>query len=131
MRNILCLPDYGNADVISFRSCIHKVGKFKDAVDIAFANSKLAYEVSHALQSKISVSSLEWFEDGVNCEVLRLGGESWEKGKLKITINVEFCPEQPVIKPKTLSNQIEVSQPELLLDGNRRITAQNGQQENS
>lgn len=124
MKNISCLPDYG--DVISFSSCMHKIGKFKAAVDVTFADNKLAYAVSNALQSKIGVSSLEWFEDGVNCEVLRLGGKSWQKGKLKITINVEFCPEQLVIEETV--NQIEIDQSTPLVDIKQIIS--NKQQNN-
>ena len=127
MKNISCLPDYGNGDVISFSSCMHKIGKFKAAVDVTFADNKLAYAVSNALQSKIGVSSLEWFEDGVNCEVLMLGGKSWQKGKLKITINVEFCPEQLVIE-ETVNNQIEINQSTPLVDIKQIIS--NNQQNN-
>lgn len=117
MKNISCLPNYDDGDVISFRYCMHKIGKFKTAVDVTFADNKLAYAVSNALQSKIGVSSLEWFEDGVNCEVLRLGSKSWQKGKLKIIVNVEFCPEQLVVE-ETVNNQIEINQSDLLLVDN-------------
>lgn len=131
MKNIICLPDYGDDDVISFRSCIHKVSKFKSAVDVAFADNKIAYEASNALQSKVGVSSLEWFEHGVNCEILRIGGESWQKGRLKITINVEFFAEELVVEQKTESNQVEINQPESMIDDTHRVNDQNGQQNNT
>lgn len=124
MKNILCLPDYDDGDVISFSSCMHKIGKFKTAIDVSFADNKLAYAVSNAIQSKIGVSSLEWFENGVSCEVLRLGGKSWQKGKLKITINVEFCPEQLVIE-ETVNNQIEINQSNLPLVDIKQIISNN------
>lgn len=130
MENVSCLPDFGNNDVISFSSCMHKVGKFRAAVDTTFAGNKIVYDVSNALQSKVGISSLDWFDEGVSCEILRLGSQSWRKGKLRITINVEFCPDQPIIEQKTVSKQIEINQSESSLDDIRHLTAQNRQQEN-
>lgn len=115
MKSISCLPNYTDADVISFKACLHKIDKFRAAVDNTFANSKLAYEISNALQSQLGVSSLGWLEEGVKCEILMLGGQSWQPGKIRITINVEFCPDQLVIAQKTVSNKIENNQP-LLID---------------
>ena len=97
MKSISCLPNYTDADVISFRNCIHKMDKFRAAVDTTFANNKLAYEITNTLQSQLGVSSLNWLEEGVKCENLTLGSQSWQPGKIRITISVEFYPDQLVI----------------------------------
>ena len=35
-----------------------------------------------------------WFSDnGIHCEVLRFGATSWQKGRVRISM--EFCPEEP------------------------------------
>jgi hypothetical protein len=36
---------------------------------------------------------LKWLKDGVPCEVLRVHGDGWQKGKLKLCI--EFIPDNP------------------------------------
>lgn len=44
---------------------------------------------------------LQWLKDGVPCEVLRVYGDGWQKGKLKIYI--EFIPDNPeTFEQKTL-----------------------------
>jgi hypothetical protein len=40
----------------------------------------------------------EWLYEGKDCEVLHLGSKSWEKGKIKIKVTVEFCPNEPKVK---------------------------------
>lgn len=35
------------------------------------------------------------FTEGLKGEVLRFGAKSWEKGKVRIKITVEFCPDEP------------------------------------
>ncbi|WP_255502520.1 KGK domain-containing protein [Okeania sp. KiyG1] len=32
--------------------------------------------------------------DGVECEVLRLGAQSWQKGKIKVELTVQFYPDE-------------------------------------
>jgi KGK domain len=34
-----------------------------------------------------------WFSDGIKCEVLKPNSNGWEKGKFRINISIEFCPE--------------------------------------
>ena len=49
------------------------------------------------------------FTEGIDCEVLRLGAQGWQKGKVRI--NLEFCSNQP-------------SQPESPLDDIRQTLKQ-------
>lgn len=37
----------------------------------------------------------KWLNDGVEVEVLKVGALSWQKGKLKLKVTVEFCPDEP------------------------------------
>lgn len=34
-------------------------------------------------------------DEGLECEVLRLGSEEWQKGKIRVKMTVEFCPDEP------------------------------------
>jgi hypothetical protein len=44
-------------------------------------------------------------EQGIDGEVLRIGSKGWQKGKIRIRISVEFCPDES-----------EITQPESPLD---------------
>ncbi len=48
----------------------------------------------------IPISNEEWFSDGIDCEVLKIGSKGWQKGKVKINLQVslEFCPDEPEIE---------------------------------
>ncbi len=58
-----------------------KVGEFLDA---------LAQAVSEQ-QGEWSDECEDWFGDGARCEVLRLGNQGWQRGRIRIRL--EFFPE--------------------------------------
>lgn len=35
-----------------------------------------------------------WIEDGVEVEILKIGALSWQTGKLRLKVSIEFCPEE-------------------------------------
>lgn len=34
-----------------------------------------------------------WFGEGIDCEILKPGAKSWQKGKVRVIL--EFCPDEP------------------------------------
>jgi hypothetical protein len=36
----------------------------------------------------------DWVDGEVDCEILEPGSPKWVKGKLRISINLEFCPSE-------------------------------------
>ena len=38
-----------------------------------------------------------WINQGINCEILK-EKQGWKKGKVRIKISLEFCPDEPEIK---------------------------------
>lgn len=66
-----------------------------------------------------------WFEDGINCEVLRLGVKSWQKGKVKIKVTLEFCLDEPDTEETSVNNQLEINQNESPLDDIRQMMSEN------
>mgnify|MGYP000518823907 CR=1 FL=1 len=62
-----------------------------------------------------------WFEDSINCEILRLGGKNWQKGKVRIKVTLEFCPDEPEIEEILGNNQSEINQTESPLDDIRQM----------
>ncbi len=45
------------------------------------------------------------FDEGVDCEILRLGARGWKKGKVRIC--VEFCAEEPEYPLEDLAELLE------------------------
>lgn len=37
---------------------------------------------------------IKWINEGLECEVLNLGATQWKKGKVRIKISLEFCPDE-------------------------------------
>jgi hypothetical protein len=66
------------------------------------------------------------FANGLDSEVLRVGKKAWQKGKVRINVSVEFCPDEPEIDETAPSN--EIPQPESPLDDIRQMMNQENQQ---
>jgi KGK domain len=102
-------------DVLASGNNTYKIGKFKKAVNESF--TLLGHKFSEQLNSKgVHVKSNNfdmWFKQGVDCEILNLGSKTWKKGKVKITINVEFYAEE--------EKNPEITEPESPLDDIRRM----------
>ncbi len=51
-------------------------------------------ELLEAIKGCIESDALEThlFREGIDCEVLRFSSQSWQKGKVRVT--VEFCPHE-------------------------------------
>lgn len=45
----------------------------------------------------------KWEFEGVKCEVLKPGG-NWQKGKVRMKITLEFCPDEPTQPPSPLDD---------------------------
>lgn len=68
-----------------------------------------------------AVIAEKWFEEGINCEVLKFDSNAWQKGKVRIKVTLEFCPDEPEIEEITQSNDAEANQTESPLDDIRRM----------
>lgn len=110
MENKPFLFDFSDNDVMSFPeySCTHKFGKFGNAAKQIFGDSSnVAGGVRDELKHQLGISSREWFQKGVVCEVLRLGDKTWQKGKLRFKVILEFEPDEPPVEQTAASNQSE------------------------
>jgi hypothetical protein len=92
-------------DVVAFGDDTFKVSKFRNAVKQCFG-----YDFGYGLLSllgnhgvKISKDAIapegnnddytKWFNEGVDCEILKTDARGWHKAKVKIKISVEFVGE--------------------------------------
>ncbi|HEY9667708.1 MAG TPA: KGK domain-containing protein [Coleofasciculaceae cyanobacterium] len=62
------------------------------------------------------------FGQGLDCEALRFGKKGWQKGKFRIQMSIEFCPDEPDMEEASPSN--EFLQPESPLDDLRQMMNQ-------
>lgn len=47
-------------------------------------------------------------DEGLGCEVLKFKSQDWQKGKIRVRIEVDFCPDQP--EPLTSKSETEDGQ---------------------
>ncbi|MEC4986673.1 MAG: KGK domain-containing protein [Oscillatoria sp. PMC 1068.18] len=91
-------------DVVSFGEDTFKIGKLNKAVQEAFG-----YDIGYALLGLLANQGvridkkvispqgnnedyLQWFNEGIDCEILKTDGQGWRKAKVKIKIELEFNP---------------------------------------
>ncbi|MEG4805313.1 KGK domain-containing protein [Microcoleus sp. ARI1-B5] len=72
------------------------------------------------------------FDEGIAGKVLRFGSQGWQKGKIRVKICVEFCPDEPEAEQTPEKNESETPKPESPLDDLRRqLLNQENQPNNS
>jgi hypothetical protein len=72
------------------------------------------------------------FGEGIAGKVLRFGSPAWQKGKIRVKITVEFCPDEPKVEETPDNNLLEISPAESPLDDLRRqLFTQENPQNNS
>ncbi len=121
MENNITLQNCSDNDVISFEDETYKLSSLKHKV-IAVLTGWVAENFVDDLESRgvkcaainkseseLEFSNGEWFHNGKECEILKLGSTGWTKGKVRLKVIVEFCPDEP-----------EVSEPESPLDDLRQ-----------
>lgn len=120
MSNHYILEKYGDEDVCEFKQGgMYKIGKIRESLKTIITN-RLHNAIKQPLQEqeiKIPEKFYDegkevyqyWFTDGISCEILQIGAKGWKKGKIKIKVSVEFCPDEP-----------EISEPESPLDEMRK-----------
>lgn len=124
----------GNEDALSFGNAMLKVEKLKETVNKVLPE----YGLGKKLNSSLSQQNLDidvglttdptrhlyekWFGEGIDCEILSVGAQGWQKGKIKLKLNVtiEFCPDEPEVEETPENNESETSKPESPLDDLRR-----------
>jgi hypothetical protein len=131
------LQECGDDGVISFSSQIYKIGKIKQALDQAFGG-KVPHVLIESLESQgiqeariyrrsgggnPNEANYYWFREGKDCEILRIGSNGWQKGKLRIKVSLEFCPDEPEVE-EIVANE-EIVPTESPLDDLRQIMKEN------
>ncbi|MEG4304539.1 KGK domain-containing protein [Microcoleus sp. D3_18a_C4] len=125
-----------NDDALSFGRAMLKIEKLKETLTYRVLSE---YGLGETLNKWLKEQNLNidvpldtrqkrfsyenWFGEGIDCEILRVGAQGWKKGKIKLKLNVtiEFCPDEPgVVEETPENNESETSKPESPLDDLRR-----------
>jgi hypothetical protein len=129
----------GDDDVLLLGKATFTVGRFKELVArkldyILFSieaaekesRKKSIYYWMQSLsineETTIQVGEINWSspQEGIDCQLLRIGAKGWQKGKLKIEVNrsfqsgeaqtsIKFCPDEP-LEPKSPLDDIRQSE---------------------
>ena len=94
------LPD--DESVISIQKCLgilmdSKMCKLND-LKKAIIHNAISVPIETIERNDNFLSDrLKWINEGLECEILKLGSNNWKKGKVRINISLEFCPDEPEI----------------------------------
>jgi hypothetical protein len=79
--------------------------QFQPLADGEVVTVKNTYRVSDLaaeIRSKVAASLAEWSDEhGVDGEALRFGSKGWEKGKVRLHLSIEFCPNDGAAQAST------------------------------
>lgn len=116
------LNDEYQDSVLSFTKSMFKISELIAEVQKVWETNGLSI-LRNTLSKRggISGNDDEWFGQGVSCEILKPGNKSWKKGKVRINISFEFCPDEPEIEEIAQSNDVEINQASSPLDDIRQM----------
>jgi KGK domain len=116
------LNDEYQDTALSFDASMFKVNKLLAEVKQAWRIQGLpALRNSLNGRGGISGTDDQWCALGVSCEILKPGDKSWRKGKIRVNISFEFCPDEPEVEEIIQSNDAEINQTSSPLDDIRQI----------
>jgi hypothetical protein len=139
MEEKFSLQNCDDNDVLAFGDDTFKISKFRRAVNRAFGNnlgnsfnnqlsSNQGIKINDAILAPKGINEpyARWFNDGIDCEILKLGSKGWQKGKVRIKVSVEFYVEEDSEQVGSEPSEIEL--PESPLDDLRQMMNQENQQ---
>ncbi len=120
------LSDLSDNDVVAFEeNNLNKLKTLRNILVECFKSHRIyQYLNNQGLQIPQEIKIIDqdknsktyynsWLGEGVKCEVLKLGANDWQSGKIHIRVNVEFIPDEP-----------EIQEPESPLDDIRQAMSQ-------
>jgi len=124
MEDKFKLIECNDDDVIECNDLIYKVSKLRQALKEMGDNEDFLQQFCDLLRENdiwyIEEGSYdpECFTEGMDAEILNLGSKSWNKGKLKFKLSLQFYAEVEELEKSSGKNVI--TEPESPLDDLRR-----------
>ncbi|MBE9057216.1 KGK domain-containing protein [Sphaerospermopsis sp. LEGE 08334] len=106
--------------ILDFHDCLFKTSQLHLALLNIFLKGSGLDELDQQLKSINSrvlpsiKNTADWMIKGVDCQILK-PSKTWQKGKFRMKISLEFCPDEPEIKETA-----QIQEPESPLDDLRR-----------
>lgn len=97
------LENFSDNDAFSFSSGMYKAQTIREKIEQYFLK-----EGAEKLYDRLKNDGLNiepglsnqyrmyrnWFEQGIDCEVLKVNSPRWQKGKIRMKITIEFEPDE-------------------------------------
>ncbi len=118
-------------DVLELGDQMVKLSNFSSGLNRVFSwdyNKSALSAVAAIMKSPLlSYTNVQQLFDGngVDGSILRIGSQGWKKGKIKLRITLEFCPDDPESEKIPQSNNAETNQMNSPLDDIRQMMNQN------
>jgi hypothetical protein len=123
------LENCNQHEALSVKDKVFKISKIQEALKTIFCGD-LANALYENLKSygvdidpggsvignKFYRYNSNFFKEGIECEILKFNSDGWKKGKLRIKVTLQFCPDEPEIEETP-----EIKEPESPLDDLRRM----------
>ncbi len=98
MENYFKFKGLAENDVIEFGKYTYRIKKIIDALTKKLSDNlgRSIYDHCHSKEINIyppNHNFSSYFNEGLDCQMLKIASPDWQKGKLKINISVEFIPE--------------------------------------
>lgn len=115
------LQECSENDVIASKEKLFKLGKFRETLNYVFTQRLINILTGAFQERKLPVFNIQEFLDsGLECEILKIGSNGWQPGKLKIKVTLEFIPDELV----EVEKKPEIIEPESPLDDLRRMISE-------
>lgn len=103
------IKNFAKDDVFSFNAGICKAGKVIEKIKEVLIG-EMASELAGRLNKKMGFCILprfNIFEEGMECEILKLGAKKWQKGTMRLKITLEFEAESEGFSESLLEKERE------------------------
>jgi hypothetical protein len=93
----IILEPNDSSSVIDFSDNTYKVSKFIQIINKSL--NSLAYQLKETMEyNRVYINEKDYekiFQEGIECEILKVGNNDWQQGKVRIKVALEFCPDEP------------------------------------
>jgi len=97
MSDLVDVKNCEDYEVLLFGNHTLLVERLKQYLESALKEN--AQRIIQSLANKNSIDrscyDQQWFEEGKECKLLKLGAKEWQPGKIRVKVTLEFCPDEP------------------------------------
>ncbi|MGL5806098.1 MAG: KGK domain-containing protein [Xenococcaceae cyanobacterium] len=100
MEDNFQVENCSNNDALEFQAGAYRAKKIAENIKAAFQQQGLGDLLYSWLKDKYQINinpilneernSWNWFDKGIECEILKVGAKDWQKGKVRLKVTLEF-----------------------------------------